>query len=144
MNCDECRDLLSELEAGELDEGVASQVRAHLTSCPECSRLFAAVKSTAELVESLSDEEPPRSLSLKILARVEAEASRNAADLPEILTSEQVARFLNVPLDALVTDDLPGFEIGDQLRYRRDRVLEWIEQREREFERRRIYARNLA
>ena len=54
-------------------------------------------------------------------------------DLPEIMTPAEVAAFLRIPLDDLeeVFDELPSFEFAGHVRVRRERLLEWIEQRER-------------
>jgi len=140
MKCEACRERLSELETGELGEALAKGVRDHLRDCGECSRLLAAMQATVELTADLPDGGPSRSLSMRILARVEEWLSPDPQSLPEIMTPEQLARFLNVPLEQLEIESLPGFEISGELRFRKDRVLEWIETREREYERGLIYA----
>jgi len=141
MKCEACRERLSELEAGELNETLAGAIRSHLRDCSACARLLAAMQGVEELAAVLPDGGPSHSLSVRILARVEEWLSPDPQSLPEIMTPEQLARFLNVPLEQLEVGSLPGFEIGGELRFRKDRVLEWIEAREREYERGRIYAR---
>jgi hypothetical protein len=97
-----------------------------------------------DLAKSLPDEVSPQSLSLRILSLVEEQSAPSAEEIPEIMTLEQLASFLNISPEDLETENLPGFQIGDELRFRKDRILEWIEEREREYERRLIYDRNRA
>ena len=141
MNCERCKERLSEFEAGELAAEAAEAVQAHLDECDACAQLLAALRSTDQMIHELADDEPPSSLCLRILARVDEHFAPDTAEMPDIMTPEQLARFLHLPLDKLETEGLPGFEIGGVLRFRRDRVLEWIEERERDYERSRIYAK---
>ena len=140
--CTTYRETLSAFDAAELDPDLTAQVEKHVSECAECSRLLRTVRKATDLVSRLVDEEPARSVCVRILGEVDRFLAPDLADAPEIMTPEQLARFLHVPLGKL--DDrietIPGFEIGGELRFRKERVLEWIEQREQERERRTIYS----
>lgn len=132
MNCEDARTLLSEYEAGEAPPETAEKVREHLGACPACARLLEAMRDVAE-VAAAPDEDVPRSLALRILAQVDDALRGDLADAPEVMTPEELARFLRVSADALddLADLIPGVEIGGRLRFRKDRVVEWLEERER-------------
>ena len=63
-----------------------------------------------------------------------------AGEDPEIMTLEEVAEFLRMPPDDLdeIAAGLPAFELGGHVRVRRERLIEWIEQRELLYARRNI------
>jgi anti-sigma factor (TIGR02949 family) len=142
MTCDLCSDRLSEFLAGELTSDEADDVRRHLDACPTCGRLFRAMQRVTALADALPDEPPPRSLAMRILGRVDQELAPDLGHAPEVLTLDQLARYLQLPRAALdeEMDTIPSFEIAGQLRFRRDRVLAWIEERETERERSRVDA----
>lgn len=141
MNCEQCQKLLSEFEADELTEEHAAKVHKHVDQCCECSELLRALEVSTALVCKLIDEEPPRSMSLRVLGKVDEMLSPDLTDAPDILSPELLARFLGISLERLEDDIhlIPGFEIAGQLRFRKERVLEWIEERERVRERQRFY-----
>ena len=143
MNCESCREKLSELLAGELDAIHAAGVRQHLADCPSCARLLEAMRTTADMTDRLLDMDPPRALCLRIMAQTGDGFGPDLAAAPEIMTPEQLARFLQVPLAKLEDEigALPSFEIAGELRFRKDRLLEWIEERERSRECDRVYTR---
>ena len=142
MNCDDCLERLSPFEAGELTTDLAEQVQQHLTECAGCSRLVEALRTASTWVDRLQDDEPTRSVCVRILAEVDELLAPDLAEAPEIMTPEQLARFLRVPLAELdeVIDTIPGFEIGGELRFRRERVVEWINEREQARARRALYS----
>lgn len=77
----ECGDIRKMIPAhvdGALSPGEERLVREHLASCPECSRVFADLKRTRELVGGLAEVEPPPWLAQKIMAHVKDEAQKEA------------------------------------------------------------------
>ena len=133
MNCDTCRDQLSEFDAGELSRGAHEEVERHVASCGECRDLLRAMRHATALARRLPDEAPARSRCVRILAQVSGLLSAGLPDAPEVMTPEELARFLKVPPGALDdwVEDIPAFEVAGQLRFRKSRVLEWIEANER-------------
>ena len=53
------------------------------------------------------------------------------------MTLDEVAAFLRIDPSDLgeVAEELPAFELGGQVRVRRERLIEWIQQRERAYTR---------
>ena len=141
--CEAYRDLLSGYEAGELAAPAARRVETHLSACPACSRLLQAVRRTTHGIGQLADMPPSRSMSVRVLGQVDAMRTPDLGQAPAVMTPEDVARFLRVSPAALaeVIDTIPGFDIGGELRFRKERVEEWIQQRERDRDRRAIYSR---
>ena len=63
------------------------------------------------------------------------------ADAPvvgEILTPDELARYLKLPPDAIDATELPGFVVAGRLRFRKSRIDQWIAEQER------LYAANRA
>lgn len=88
----------------------------------------------------LMGEPVPEPLAQRVLARVR-EAARSPgpvpAHVPEVLTLRDAAAFLRISEEELaqILDELPLFELAGQLRIRTERLREWIEQRERTYQR---------
>lgn len=141
--CDGWCELLSEYEAGELTAHLAARVEEHLGECPACACLLSALRQTSTLVDQLVDEDPARTMAVRVLGKVDELSAPDFSDAPEIMTPDELARFLRVPPDTLaeVIDTIPGFDIGGEVRFRKERVVEWIDQREHERDRRAIYSR---
>ena len=146
MNCETCQELLSAFEANDLDAETASHVRGHLRACLACAGLLAAIGDLDVMTANLPDDALSRSLCLGILGEVDALLAPDLSEAPEIMTVEQLARFLRVPLARLEQelDRLPAFEVGGALRFRKEAVMEWIEERERDYGRTLLYSRRRA
>jgi len=51
----------------------------------------------------------------------------------EILTPDDLARYLKLPPDAIDATELPGFVVAGRLRFRKSRIDQWIAEQERLF-----------
>ena len=142
MNCDECRKRLSEYEAGEQTEHEAAVMQEHLNACPPCAGALRTLRLVADHAARLPEELPSEAVSLRILAQCASPVAPAGSGAPEILTPEALARFLSVSEEDLanVIETIPAFEIAGQLRFRKQRVIEWIEAREKEREHGVIYS----
>jgi hypothetical protein len=134
MPCDVTYHDLAQYEAGELDSERATEMEAHLGQCEECRCRLTNLKEIDAALEAVPQLEPPASVVLatrRLLSR-EVRGVR-----PEVMTLDEVAAFLRVGIDDLaeVAEDLPAFEIAGMIRVRRDKLVEWIEQRERTYRR---------
>lgn len=65
-DCEAMQEQLSALLDGELDEGEARAVQAHLARCPDCQAFYAAMQRLSGL---LDPEAPPAALHANIMAR---------------------------------------------------------------------------
>jgi hypothetical protein len=136
MTCAECRDLLSAFEARELPEPQERQIQQHADGCAECSRLFRTMRAATQIVEALEDPPPPQRVTLQVMTAPALLPDADSSDAPEIMTPQDLASFLRLSPDDLeeVIALIPGFEIAGRVRFRKERVLEWIEAREKQRE----------
>ena len=129
---------LSALALGELTGERQTVAEDHVVDCAECRERFGALRALEAALGALPGFEPPAAAVLETRRAVNA-AVRGAAE-PEVLTLPEVAGILRVDMAQLryVMDDLPVFELAGQIRVRRSKLIEWIEEREGAYERRRI------
>lgn len=78
MNCEQCRDILSELLEGELAPSAEAEARAHLAECPHCARALAELRALVSALRGLPEVEPPAELRAR-LRRIPDEAPRQDA-----------------------------------------------------------------
>lgn len=98
---------------------------------------LSALNRIDEILKTLPPLCPPASTVLAT-RRVLAQYIRPAR-VCEIMTLEEAADFLRITADQLgeIVEELPAFELAGQIRVRRDRLLEWVQQRERDYNRQR-------
>jgi len=133
MTCDLAHEELAEFASGDVDDSRAAVIRQHLAECDACRRRLELLSQVDAALRLLPRTEPSAAALLKVRRILSAEIRGSAT--PEILTLDDVARFLHITDDALgeIVEELPAFEIAGQIRIRRARLLEWIEQRELSF-----------
>jgi hypothetical protein len=126
---------LSEYMAGELDAEAERRVGEHLEECAACRALAQSLFRLDEDLRLLPRETPSADAIFNVRRALAAEIRQQHR--PELMTLEEVADFLRISLDGLeeIVLDLPAFEVAGQLRVRRAKLLEWIEERERSFRR---------
>lgn len=139
MDCDVSREDLARFAANEASRPEAARIERHLEACGRCSERLEGIRKADAALLALA----PAQLPLR--ARHEARRAlsreiRGEEDPAEIMTLDDVARYLRVGEDALreIADDLPAFEIGGRIRIRKARLIEWIEGRERAYGRGRV------
>ncbi|MCP4644262.1 MAG: zf-HC2 domain-containing protein [bacterium] len=126
-------EMLSRYAAGDCDPEEARSVRAHVEACGSCqTRLDGLRRADAALREAAASPVPDRIAASVWRAIAEELNSRPA---PEIMTLEDVARYLRIPSSDLepFLEDLPCFEFAGRVRIRRTRLLEWIGEREQRY-----------
>lgn len=135
MTCEMTYEELAALTAGDVAGPRRQVLEQHAPTCATCRQRLARLR---EVDAALGNLRPDRPSAGTILAtrRLLAEETRPQSE-PEVLTLEEVAAFLRIPVEELrpFVMELPAFELGGQVRVRRARLLEWLEQREREFTR---------
>lgn len=138
MQCSVSCEELSRLAAGELEAGRARELYEHLEECRRCRERVEALRELDASLRTLRRREPPARAVLSA-RRALARELRGGGE-PDIMTLEEAAEFLRIPLDDLeqVLGGLPAFELAGHIRVRRDRLIEWIEQRELIYTRRNI------
>ena len=130
MNCAITLEELSAFSAGDATPERAREIRGHVTACLECRRGLERLAQTDEAVRVLVREPVPPATDLESRRGLVRHFRKD--DEPAIMTLEDVAAFLRLSGDDLqyALSDLPAFEIGGQVRVRREKLMQWIEQRE--------------
>jgi anti-sigma factor RsiW len=133
VNCDVMYEELAALAAGELPAERAGQVCAHLPGCPRCRRRVEALGQADAALAALRPQSPPSRAMLAV--RRELAAVLRPPRPAEVMTLEEVAAFCRLTPDQLadVVEDLPAFELAGQVRVLRRRLIEWLEQRQRDY-----------
>ncbi len=76
IDCNECREMISCLLDGELDEEEHTLVREHMDSCPECRRVYEAF---CAISEGLREPEPlPEGLHERIMSGITAKPKKKS------------------------------------------------------------------
>ena len=81
MNCDEFRNVVFELTAGELDEKTAEAARAHMAECPGCRKEYEAVQELAASLREMGDQKAPADLLPNVMGRIRDEKARSRFNL---------------------------------------------------------------
>ncbi len=137
MPCEHTCEELAALAAGDLPPARAEELSEHAAGCPDCRRRIEALERTDAALAALRPAAPP---AAAVLAARRALAREVRGAGPEVMTLEEVARFLRVSPGELsdLVGELPAFEIAGRLRVRRSRLVAWIEEREKQFARGRL------
>jgi hypothetical protein len=135
MHCDITYEQLAAWSCGDVPAAPSQAIEQHVESCDVCRRRLVNLKTADAAMRLLRPLVPPAEtiLAARRLLSEEIRPSRQ----PDILTLEEVAAFLRIDAGELrpFVEELPAFELGGSIRVRRSRLLEWIEQRERQFSR---------
>ena len=107
-------ELLSALLDGELDETTAAAVRAHVEECAECSRDWAELQATKQLLAALPEPKAPRSYA--ILADDLGEPDRAGETFwPRLLgLTWRLSGALAVVIILIGTMQLAGISLGEE------------------------------
>ena len=135
MSCEiTCEDLAA-FTTEDLAPERQNAIREHLSGCSDCRELLAALNRADSLLASLSPVAPGSSAILST-RRAFSDVTRGL-QTQEIMTLEETALFLRITPEQLgeIMEELPAFELAGQIRVRRIRLIEWIQQRERNFNR---------
>lgn len=140
MTCDP--ELLLAFLDGELSAEAAAELACHLAACAACRQTLVSLHQSESGLNALAAATPASDSLAQIQRRVRQELGMVRER--EILTIEEAAGFLRLQPDELATvlDDLPWFELAGQIRFRREALVDWARERERECRRERC-CRNL-
>ncbi len=154
-----CEDVQTELVI-YLDKELSSMgqkaIEAHLTECAVCSgelqelrgiigaaRQWQGITPSAnwrQKLQSRIDEERPKNLTMEICRlRNTIEVLREQMErqnVPEVMNLEELASYLRVESDTVwnMLDELPHFQIGYELRFKKSSIDEWIRFKENRLE----------
>jgi len=134
VDCEIAYEQLAALAAGDLEGDVRAQLSQHVEQCERCRSRLSALAEADEALASVRPVTPPAEALLAARRAISDELRSRA---PEIMTLEEVGEFLRVTPEQLgeIVEELPAFEIAGQIRIRRARLTQWLEQRERDYTR---------
>ena len=155
----ECNDVREELIAyidNELSSMGMRAIEAHLAGCEECTTECDKLKATIESTHKVGTIQPAQNwwetLQERLyapdsdlvsalhalresIARLESRVDGGlvqSAPVKEIMTLEEVATYLQIEPDVVwkLLNEIPHFEVGDELRFKKTSVDEWIRMKE--------------
>jgi len=117
---------------GDLDYEASETFKQHVLVCQSCQDYLGDYSNLKQAVLTFEAERIPDEVELQV-RHVLHQQIHGATPDNEILDIEGVAHLLALPLTEIVSHlaELPSFEFAGRLRFRRDRILEWAEERER-------------
>ena len=133
MKCDECTELLAEYREGALPEDEARKVGEHLAGCANCAREGEALERLTEAARRLPVRAPGAGGVLRIREAVHRPAAgARRTEFGPVMDMEELAEFLRTGAETLASylDEIPAFELGGKLLFRRKSIEEWIARRE--------------
>jgi hypothetical protein len=133
MNCEICREYLPEYQEGVLPKDTAEDVRTHLAACADCRREQQRDAALLSAARALPRTTPSPETILVVSSRIYASAPPpHRTEFGPVLDLNELAEFLRVGPEVLETylEDIPHFELGGRLLFRRVAVENWIAARE--------------
>ena len=131
--CETYAELLPEFLEGSLDADAAADVAMHLADCARCRGELQFVRTLTAAARKLPQPQPDDAVVLKIMETALGPATRERrSEYGPVLDVEELADYLRVDREALepYLDDIPCFELGGKLLFRRKTIEEWIQQKE--------------
>ncbi len=157
MKCNDVREELIAYIDGELSSMGMRAIEAHLAGCPECTTEWEGLRKMTEWIHQMESIPPSPDWWEKLEARLhqlnaepsllsEIRALREAiaridsrinhrnliGPVKEIMTLDEAAAYLQVDSDAIwnLLDEIPHFQVGYELRFKKSSVDEWIRMKE--------------
>ncbi|MCE9591091.1 MAG: zf-HC2 domain-containing protein [Planctomycetes bacterium] len=135
MACSVTYDELAAYASGECEAGRGAEIARHLAVCEACRGRMHAIAAADRALAAPPRWEPSAGAVLAASRAIARATAPPAPIEPGIMTLEEVGRHLRLNPEQLdeIVETLPAFEIAGQVRVRRQKLYEWIDQRERMF-----------
>jgi len=136
MNCNECLKMLSEYCDHELDKTAAREVKAHLKKCPACRQQQRLMESMIVDAMSLTRHAPSMECLLNTTGAIHKRAGMvRRTEFGPVLDFDELADYLRVDREIIgqYIDEIPSFELGGKLLFRKKSLEAWIESKETGF-----------
>ena len=134
MNCDEYQELIPEYLEKSLTPEFEQDLKRHLDACDICRKELRQADALLSAVRKLSRREPTVSVSLAISEAIhQSVPPPRRSEFGPVLDLDDLSQYLRLDKTTLdiYLDELPHFELGGKLLFRRKSVDQWIETRER-------------
>lgn len=135
MECDVTYEEVAGFVTAELDAARMAEVAEHVPHCERCRERILRLEQADAALQELQPT-TPNPTAVLAARRALAETTRGTGK-SDIMTLEEVAEFLRISSAELgeVVEELPAFELAGRIRVRRERLCEWIKQREQDYAR---------
>lgn len=133
MNCEECVELLSEHLDSELPEEIEQKIRKHLGTCRNCRKEMNILNRITSAVRELPRHTPGTDVILKISESIHQSAPPpRRTEFGPVMDMDELAEYLRVEKEtiALYMDEIPCFQLGGKLLFRKKSIEKWLERRE--------------
>ena len=148
MNCENRKIILSAYLDGEVSKEEKREIERHLKKCSVCNKelkklqnLSSLLKETPEIkLSSQFEERLKEKLKISSESNILKKLSRTSEEIkekiekpyPEIMTIGDLSSYLQISVEAIwrCLREIPSFRIGDQLRFRKTSIEEWIRKKE--------------
>lgn len=133
MTCEIYAEWLSAQLDGELDPARTAELESHVAGCEVCRETRQILFGLSDEIRDLPHPAPTDRATMAVNGAVHQIAPKpRRTDFGPILDIEDLAEFLRVPVETVghYLDELPSFELGGKLLFRRSSVERWIEKRE--------------
>lgn len=136
MNCNDLALWIPEFVDGDMPEADQTELRSHLDACATCRAEVAKYQALVKAARSLPSQEPGLDLVLRVSKAIHAVTPppRRTAFGP-VLDTEELADYLRVDAATIhhYLTEIPCFELGGKILFRRSSVDAWLEHREASF-----------
>lgn len=102
----------------ELSEKENKMVSDHITVCKKCRKTIADYRKIHNLLDRWPEQPVGKHLFTAIIEHLQ----------PEILTPDELAVYLRVPVDEILVniETIPHIKIGKSIRFHRRTIIQWI------------------
>ena len=133
MNCETCGEWLDEYLEAVLPADVRADLDSHLATCTACRQELDACRRLTAKVKHLPHHIPGAEVCMRVSETIHAETPRPVrTEFGPVLSFDELAEYLRVDKVTLeqYVGDIPCFELGGRLLFRKAKVEEWIARRE--------------
>ena len=136
MNCNDFLKIISEFEKSELPDELHEEAIKHTDGCQKCKNELKKFRETMSLCKDSMDAELSLSATLKMSSSISKLLNKGKEPVfGPILNIDDLSNYLRVRGDVIETylNEIPCFELGGKILFRKEKVDEWIGKREEKF-----------
>ena len=118
MNCNDMKELLIAYVYDDISQKERLQLDKHLARCQKCRSELQDFEESVLFCACWQDQPVSKNLIQNTFLSTK----------PEILTPEDLARYLRIPLEDILKnlEDIPHIKIGRMVRFRRASIQKWL------------------
>ena len=136
MDCVKCRDLMPDYHENLVAGEIRRDIERHLEACRECREQNKLLDGIDNLARQLPVHAPGAGVTLKIKEAIYKQVpAQRRTEFGPVLDIDELAEFLRVSQETIAEyfDEIPSFELGGKLLFRKKSIEAWIESKETGF-----------